>query len=152
VNEYYVDGAILMNEDYDRAKKNGINYQNAFKRFYDYGWSKEDAISVPVGARKVYKREKAFKKAKKEAEAKGIGVSVDKNIFWERVKKLGWDDMKAISTPIKNRGRNAKLYETLAKNGISYNTYRIRVGNYGWSKERAMTEPVHTQYRRRSMQ
>jgi hypothetical protein len=149
MSEYYVDGGFLMNEDYDKAKKIGIGYQHAYKRFYEYGWSKEDAISVPVGARKTYKRQKAFDKAKEEAEEKGLKVAVDRNTFWDRVKKLGWDKMKAISTPLQKAGRNAKLYKILEKNGISYNTYRIRVSNYHWSKERAMTEPIHTQFRRR---
>jgi hypothetical protein len=38
----------LTEEDYKIAAKNGISYDAAYKRFYRYGYSREDAITKPI--------------------------------------------------------------------------------------------------------
>ena len=80
----------------------------------------------------------------KEAEARGIGRGTVKNRYWS----LGWSKYNALNKPLE-RKRNTLTDEekrTLEENGISKKTYHQRL-RVGWTKERAMTEPINEQYR-----
>ena len=74
------------------------------------------------------------------AEANGI----DKLTLNNRVRRCNWSKERAMSEPIKRRGRYTKWYEIAESNGISRGTFIYRVNVCGWSCERAATEVLKT--------
>lgn len=65
---------------------------------------------------------------------------IDKKTVDNRVRSLGWDKKRAITTPIKRRKFfDKELIKKAAENGISEMTLKYRVKN-GWSIEDAVTK------------
>lgn len=134
----------LSPEDFETAKKNGINYHNAYERFYKRGWSKERAITEPI-------RDKAFSLY---AKYKDICV-VSRRAFENRIKR-GMEPEAAATTPREDytvrsgKGKlSKKLYEQALENGIGHATLHARVYIYNWSVERAISTPVNTKFRKK---
>lgn len=145
--EYYLTPA-----DYARAEEYGISKGNVYNRFYVLNWSKERAITTPI------KRDKEKVRWRKIANQNGISTSS----FYDRIRRIGWDYERAATTPImtKEQIRQASRKSRLRvfteeqlleaeKNGIPKRTAYQRVKNYKWTPERAVTEPVRTQFRRK---
>lgn len=139
----------LTDEDFKTAEANGISYENAYARFYNYGWVKKDAITKPVLRRDLWINHK------EECEKNGINRST----FLSRVRK-GLPPEKAASLPVASFGQklepekhptkiSKEMKELATKNGISYNTFSIRVYKYKWDVLKAATTPIKTQFRRR---
>lgn len=130
----------LTDEDYKKAEENGINRNNAYARFYVYGWSVEDTISKPVKDLK----DTAWHKHKELAEKNGI----KQNTFYGRIHK-GMTPYEAATTPKKKFGGFAgkrvitdEMIAIAASNGISEATLRHRYYSYNWDLERAYTESI----------
>lgn len=124
----------LTPEDYKKAEQLGINRKAAYIRFYEYGWSKEEALTRPL------KKRTKFSDADKEAATKN-GVSIQ--LLHERVKR-GWDTEKAANTPPRKQS-NPYLAQSRA-NGITEKTYYSRIKS-GWTKEEASTIPPYERRR-----
>lgn len=60
-----------------------------------------------------------------------------------RIRTLGWDKQKAITTPPQKQTDLSKWREIAKKNGINKGALRKRIMVYGWDPERAVTEPIH---------
>ena len=72
------------------------------------------------------------------AETNGI----DKQTLENRIRKCCWSKKRAMSEPIKRRGRYTQWYKIAESNGISRGTFIARVNEIGWSCKRAATEPI----------
>jgi hypothetical protein len=73
-------------------------------------------------------------------EAKCNGISRD--IVRYRIRQLCWEKQKAITTPVKSRGKDRKHITAIAKmHGISYMQLMGRK-NMGWDEQRACTAPL----------
>ncbi|MBY9077259.1 hypothetical protein KIH86_03560 [Paenibacillus sp. HN-1] len=134
-------------EDYERAKANGITSRTLEKRIRDRGWSKERAITEPV------QKKTNLLKWRRLAEENGIPP----NAFYKRVRVSGWSLERAATEALidkadrlrqyskqnaeKNRRYPLEIIALAERNGISYNLFKERVSKYGWSLERAATEP-----------
>jgi hypothetical protein len=136
----------LNPEDFQKARDNGIEYEMAYNRFYVLGWPKEKAITKPV-MRRGWKW--------KDYENACVKAGISKSAFYKRIKE-GWDLGKASTTPFvpyQERRKNVKITDevkaTAEKNGIPIGTLKTRVYLYKWDVKRAMTEPVHKQFRRK---
>lgn len=151
VVEYFYDGGQLLPEDFAVASKNGISYMNAYNRFYVYGWTKHDAITKPLKKPNLWPKYGPI--------CKENGVS--ETSFYHRIKH-GMSPEEAATKPKLKRGEiigkpqqvkiTPEIIAIAEKNGISKNTLKYRVSMYKWSVERAMTEPVHKQYRRKDLE
>ena len=78
----------LVDSDYEIAEKNGISRVRAYQRFYDYGWSRKDSITIPV------KKKNQITKEQYERAAKN-GIS--RSTLQTRVFQLKWDIETAIT-------------------------------------------------------
>ena len=126
----------LTDEDYKIAESNGINRDAAYKRFYNIGWSKEKAITIPLGATK---KPPFTEEEYRIARNNGIKQSTVSNRYYA----LGWDKEKCITEPIKTIREEDLLVHVAMRNGIKSATYYSRLKN-GWGKEEAATTPVLT--------
>jgi hypothetical protein len=138
------DEMYLSPEDFETAAKNGINYHNAYERFYKRGWSKERTITEPI-------RTKAYSTY---AKYKDVCV-VSRRAFENRLKR-GMSPEEAATIPRQDytvrsgKGVLSKaLYEQALENGIGRATVHARVYIYNWSVERAITTPVNTKFRKK---
>src|SRR5690625_4600507 len=96
-------------EEYEIARKNGINEKNLNQRIRDYGWTKEKAMTAPI------KKQMDRKYWAKIAEENGIHY----NTFMSRIHTYGWNDKKAASKPLTNPTTRAK---ELARQGKKYSS------------------------------
>lgn len=133
----------LTDEDYARAEANGINYRLAHKRFYGEGWTKERTITETPQRR-------IWPQYREEAEANGV----TRHMFFSRIGK-GIEPEEAIAMGYIGQGQNQTkvrmgrmAIEIAEANGIPELTAKRRFYTYGWDMERAITEPVHVQFRR----
>lgn len=133
----------LMDADFERAEKNGIPAELVKQRFYGRHWSKSRSITQP------YKPITNIWGKFKDASL------VCQNTFHQRIRN-GMTPEDAAFTPSAQQGGKLKplkvTKEDIAeaeRNGISENTLRYRVSRYKWSVDRAKTEPVKTQFRRK---
>ena len=63
--------------------------------------------------------------------------------FYNRVRQLGWDKERAMTTPPRKRSFHNNKWVQIAKdNGVCYSTYRYRINSLGWTPERAATQPL----------
>ncbi|QWU15693.1 hypothetical protein SAMN04487895_12741 [Paenibacillus sophorae] len=130
-------------EEYERAAANGITSRTLEKRIRDRGWAKERAINEPV------QKKTNLLKWRRIAEQNGI----PSNAFYKRVRVSGWEPERAATEPLidkvdrlcqQNKDRRTYPLEMIAiaeSNGISYDLFKERVNKYGWSFDRAATEP-----------
>lgn len=59
-----------------------------------------------------------------------------------RVRMLGWDKQRAITTPPQKRTDRSNWIKIAEANGINYKTFISRVNIYGMSDEEAATRPL----------
>ena len=73
----------------------------------------------------------------KIAEENGIS----KDTLLSRVRKLGWDVDKAITTPVRAKRKFTKEeIKTMEENGVDRNTVACRL-KWGWTLEETLTKP-----------
>lgn len=151
VDEDFYDGYQLLPEDFAAASKNGISYMNAYNRFYNHGWSKQDTINKPLQKPNLWPRYREL--------CRKHGVS--ETAFYNRVEHGMDPEIAAIHPPMKKgelQGKRVRIKITpeviaeAVKIGVSESTLKNRVYNYKWSVERAMTTPTFTQYRRKDLE
>ena len=129
----------LTDEDFQTAQQNGISKTTAYQRFYEYGWTREDTVTKPVNSHLLVSAE-----YKKKCAEVGLSYST----FTKRVKRGMKPEMAlALSSKPKLSQEHIAIAE---ENGISLNTLKKRFYNYRWPIERAITEPINVQYRRKS--
>ncbi|USK57173.1 hypothetical protein LIS82_12190 [Cytobacillus solani] len=87
----------LTDQDFETAEKNGISKENAYQRFYRYGWSKRRTINAPV---KVYTN--PWQKWKAIAESNGISERL-----FRRSVATKWEPEHAAMEPIRIRSKGA---------------------------------------------
>lgn len=129
-------------EDYATAEKNGIAKDRVYSRV-NYGlWSIERAITEPHRGNTV-KRMYEELLSKKPEDAIYVGYES----FRKRIQRGILPKVAIIGI---TRKLSNKLFEIADKNGISKGTVSQRVYQYKWDIERAITEPVHTEHRRKT--
>lgn len=132
----------LTKEDYDRAAKKGISKNVVYQRYYVHNWTLEEALTRPVEHRNT---SEAFKYWAKVAASKGI----DYYTFRYRVRKAKWSIIAAATTPTRGKVKVQEKrfyltdddFEIAKSNGISRQLAKSRVYDYGWSIQRAITQP-----------
>ena len=140
--------AYLTDKDFEIAKANGINYNVAYNRFYNSGWSAEKAITEPV--RK--KSNCLWHSYRDQGEKNGVSY----HLFYERTKNQGMTPEEAVNTPVVPSGGNHRplrftpeVLERAAANGVSKNTLKSRLYSCGWSLEQAISTPIDKSRRRK---
>jgi len=142
-----MDDFYLTQEDYAKAKANGISYENAYARFYNYGWSKEDTIHKPLHKPNLWNQYKDL--ANKNGVKQGT--------FYDRMYKGMSPEEAATLSKRPHRGYTKPAKITLevvqqaAANGVTKNTLCVRVYQYKWSVEKAMNTPVDKSKRRKDL-
>ncbi|MGM9926619.1 MAG: hypothetical protein ACI35P_01600 [Bacillus sp. (in: firmicutes)] len=146
----------IRDEDYATAAEKGISKSTVYNRVYVLGWDVKKAITKPVP-----KRDEKRLKYRAVADAHGIS----RWLYYDRLRE-GWGYEEAATTPkcttieekiraFRQKSKRAVLteeqVEIYKKNGIPYGTVIRRIRFYGWDADRAVTEPVHTQYRRHDL-
>jgi hypothetical protein len=136
----------LTDEDFERAKQNGISRDLLKERFYRLFWDKEDCITEPV---RKYDDYNGWRK-----ECKRLGV-VSVFTFDERVKR-GWDIKEAATTPTLTKEEIAErvragaelrrkypdwVDEKIKEIGITKRTFYTRMNKQKWTFEEAVTVP-----------
>lgn len=133
----------LSEEDFKVAASNGISRQRTYQRFYENGWSRERAITEKVN-------EGLLKKWKPIYEANDISQPT----FYKRMAS-GMTAEEAATTPKKKRGRSVtkiteEQYKIAEANGLSRVNVRGRVYSNKWEVERAITQPLNEQFKRKA--
>ncbi|HAF97519.1 hypothetical protein [Paenibacillus lactis] len=147
VYDYYITPA-----EYELAAQNGVSRELVNHRIRGLGWDKDRAVIT--SPRKTTIHRKWLEIAAKN------GIS--KRLYFKRVYR-GWSKQEAATKPvmstkeiIKNLDNyRIKLFEPediqeAARNGISYETFRKRVRDCGWTVEEAKTRPLYTPTERAS--
>ena len=129
-------------EEYEEAKKNGIQPYNLELRIRLYGWDKERAITTPVQSYNIRKKWVQI------AEENGIGYAT----FMTRVNTYKWDEERAATQPLQDRKtqmmhikeKQRKIPDSILymakENGINYITLYQRIRK-GWDPAEAATTP-----------
>lgn len=68
-----------------------------------------------------------------------------------RVQQAAWPKEKAISTPPRKQTSRKKWKEVAKQNHIPYHLFLIRINQYGWTEERASTQPLTDTKRRQEI-
>lgn len=142
VYDYYITP-----EEYEIASKNNISIASVNQRIRKYGWSKKRAITEKPRRRNDY------------SEWWDILArnGINRKTFYSRIEN-GLDIDKAATMPVMNkeevlnlmrdRAKNRKypkeIVELAKSNGISYTTFKQRVGQSKWDMMRAATTPILT--------
>jgi hypothetical protein len=132
----------ITSQHIEIAKKNGIKKDTVRKRVFSYGWTVQDAITIPVDKKS---------KAEKSSEfLEFCELAIKNNIhpatFESRVKR-GWTLEDAATNEIltSNKGsrwsKNKEWIEKAIKNGIKERTFKARV-SHGWTPEDASSIPT----------
>lgn len=147
-----MDEFKLTKEDLAIAEKNGIHEGLARQRYEVYMWEKERAIT-----QKPRVQQNLWPKYKDLCEKNGIVMQT----FYGRLAR-GWEPEKAATDPVLPPNHCAKrkpykrkqipeeFYDLALKNGIKRTTIYQRVHTYKWDFERAATEPIDTNRRKRN--
>jgi hypothetical protein len=123
----------LRKVDYEIAAKNGISKEAAYRRYEFRHWSKQDAITLPLGTR----RNEVLSKEDYEI-AKENGISPQ--TAYHRRKVLKWPIEKCITEPIPEKVKWSDWEELATKAGIGYAAFRKRIKK-GMAPEQAATTP-----------
>lgn len=135
----------LTEEDYAVAEQNGVKRTTAYRRFYEYRWTKERTLHEPVNQRQKYD----YSQWKRECEKHGVTIDT----FRYRVKN-GWDKERAATTPPMNpedrvthvadynRKYPKEITDLAKKNGIKMGTFYNRVNIRKMTPIQAATEPI----------
>ncbi|WP_173130527.1 hypothetical protein [Paenibacillus tritici] len=86
-----------------------------------------------------------------EEYARAAANGIKANTLEVRVRCLGWDKERAMTTPPRRVSDHSAWHALAESNGISKHLFRVRVNRNGWSPERAATEPLTTKDRRREL-
>lgn len=138
----------LTQEDFAKAKENGISYENAYARFYNYGWNVEDSITKPLYKPNLWNQYKEL------ANKHGIKRAT----FYTRVYNGSTPEEAATVARMPHRGYKeaikitSEIIQQAAANGITKNTLCARVYQHKWSVEKAMTTPVDKTKRRKDLE
>src|SRR5699024_4816755 len=144
-------------EDYEKAKKNGINENLLYTRVYYNNWSIDRAINTPVQRHnpKIYEWLQVARKN-----------GIKDTTYYARVRR-GWSPEKAATRPTvdirdrkwldKQRKKSIKktrvypdwVHDNLKKYNISHNVFWQRVNKHGWSLKDASTYPTMKRGQRR---
>lgn len=145
----------ITDAEYAIAERNGISKANVYNRVNHLGWSVERAITESIRKPDAV-RMKYLQLAKKN--------NISATLYCNRLKE-GWGYREAATTPkidSKDIGKirrernirtvlNDEHIEEYKKNNIPYGTVIARIRTYGWSIKRAITEPVHAEFRKKSV-
>ncbi|MCK1996819.1 hypothetical protein MPH47_06185 [Psychrobacillus psychrodurans] len=85
---------ILTKEQYETAKKNGINRATTCSRVRDLKWSVEDAITKPVKKKVVFTDEELAIMKKNKLRKSTVDC---------RIRTLKWDRERALTEPVPYR-------------------------------------------------
>lgn len=69
-------------------------------------------------------------------------IGVDAENLNRRVRLLGWEKERAITTPLRQITNRRQWSKVARENGIGYYTFMNRVNNLGWDEQKAATEPL----------
>ncbi|KUP22388.1 hypothetical protein [Paenibacillus sp. DMB5] len=69
-------------------------------------------------------------------------IGVDSENLNRRVRLLGWNKQRALTTPLEKKTDRRHWAEIARQNGIGYYTFMTRVNQWGWDEERAATEQL----------
>lgn len=144
VYDYYITP-----KEYEIASKNNISRVRVNQRIRNWGWSKERAITESP------RRMNDYSEWWDILDRNGIS----RKTFRFRLKR-GWDINKAVTMPVmtneevlnlmhdrvkkKVRKYPKEIVELAKRNGISYTTFKQRVGHSKWDMMRAATTPLFT--------
>lgn len=139
----------IMQKDYDDAEQNGVSPELLEARVWYRDWDIDRAVTTPRKARR------CFKKTWDKWEPIAIKNDVDRAIFTNRVRSLGWSEDDAARVG-RGKSRRASFWtdeeKAIAKrlgiDGNSMGLPRIRMKNLGWSRERAVNTPKITEEQR----
>jgi hypothetical protein len=133
--------SVFTKEEIADAKSRGITIDHLHNRHGDLGWSKKEALFIPIGANRTLTDEQL-------ARMKAKGIS--RNTVYSRIITLGWSIEDAIETPPRAR-RNRVIDKYLTekeiagavKKGITEAALYYRLTN-GWSEEDAISIPTNS--------
>lgn len=121
----------------EEAEKRGIPELTFKSRVYQYGWTIQEALKVPV---KKYDYSNEYFYWLNAALKNGIS----RDVYYKRVAR-GWDFEKSALTGLFGKGKRyihcEKAIDLANRNGISYATYTKR-RSLGWTEEEATTIPI----------
>lgn len=126
------------------AKENGIKKDTVRKRVYVYGWTVQDAITIPSAAKESKEKSRDFYLYLEIAKQNNIHPTT----FDSRLKR-GWSLEEAATKEIQNSNKgtrwskNKEWLDLAIQNGIKRRTFEARV-NRGWTCEEAATTPTLT--------
>lgn len=98
----------LTPEDYELARSHGVDYDNAYNRYYNLGWDKEKAITTTLHTVKPGRKRGIWYEYKELAERNQVSYST----FHYRIRE-GMHPSRAASIPPTTRGkiqREVRLY------------------------------------------
>lgn len=153
-SEYYKKRGDRVNwyitsDDEEKAEKNGISRTLLHFRVNQMGWDIEKAVNTPV---KKSRPRGSLNKYAALAKENGIAYKT----MLERINRMGWEPLEAATKPLetleekrerqskfaeKQRKHPKEMVELAKKNGIGYQTFRLRV-KAGKSYEEAATRPL----------
>ncbi len=68
----------------------------------------------------------------------------------QRIRELGWDKQRALTTPPRKRSDYSRWWPVMKKHGIPRQVFYNRISN-GWDPEKAATEPLMTSEKRANL-
>ncbi|WP_078382350.1 hypothetical protein [Sutcliffiella halmapala] len=123
----------------EEALKNGIKERTVRARVYNYGWSVQEAITVPTKGSSFERSEDYFYYLKI---AKENGIST---CTYRHRAKRGWSLIEAATAELVDssgyRGEDKVWFDLAIQNGIKPTTYKGRI-RMGWSPKEAATTPI----------
>ena len=132
-------------EEYEAAKRNGVEWYTLESRIRDLGWNKRDAITKPPESKMPFN-----KKYVALAEENGISYTT----FRFRVRRYGMTEYEAATKPLQNRSEEGhklkkinqkypdEILNLMKENGIPYSTFIMRIKRSKWTPYKAATHPV----------
>ena len=136
-------------EDYETAEQNGITAELAETRAWERGWDIDRAVTTPKRVARCFKG--TWGKWKETA----ARHDVDRILFINRVRSLGWSEEEAATikkgksrTPSFWTDEERKIAKRLGIDGNGMGLPRIRMKSLGWSREKAINTPKMTEEQR----
>lgn len=125
----------------DVAEAHGITRKLFEQRIWTNKWTDEEAATIPKHQKRY--NVQMWERWKETAEAHGVSRELFERRIWNTNVSPRWTEEQAAKTPQNKRRVFFNKWVHLAEeNGIKRKTYYARVYDYGWTEERAATEPV----------
>ncbi len=129
---------------YGISEATGIPKKTLLSRVIDRGMSIDDAVSMPL---RVFVKKYEFNGIAKTPKEWSDHTGINLNVLLTRLRK-GWDIDKALTKPIQcqdqvmltHNGITLNTSQWAKKVGISQALLQKRIGDLGWSVDRALTE------------